>query len=96
LAGPLEIHMGCEQQLRGIIAQGAERMALENRTAPGDIAMAEENLGRFVGLMKHSAELLGHPQVLGEDTLLAADQTLIVLAFRPWPFRSGKPYEQRG
>jgi hypothetical protein len=95
-AGPLEIRDSCQQQLHEIIEQGAERMTLENRLGPADIFTAEENLGRFVGLMKHSAELLGHPQVLGEDTLFAADQTLIVLAFRPWPFRSGKPYEQHG
>jgi hypothetical protein len=54
-AGPLKIHSNCEQQLRKIVEQGVERMTLENRTTPDDIATAEQNLGRFVGLMKHNA-----------------------------------------
>jgi hypothetical protein len=84
--GPLEIRAGCEQQLREIIAQGAKRMALERRTAPDDIGMAEQNLERLIGLMKHNAELLGHPQWLGEDTLLSADSALRLMRFELWPF----------
>jgi hypothetical protein len=95
-AESIGIDTDSEQELRVIVAQGAERMTLENRVSPNDIALAERNLGRFVGLMKHSAELLGHPDSLGRDTLIAADQALVVLAFRPWPFKFGKPYEQYG
>jgi hypothetical protein len=95
-AGSLEIRDSCEEQLHEIIEQGAERMTVENRVGPADIFTAEQNLGRFVGLMKHNAQLLGHPDWLGEDTLRAADEALIVLAFRPWPFKWGKPYEHLG
>jgi hypothetical protein len=94
--GPIEIHDDCRTRLRDMIAHGTTRMALEHRTAPDDLGTAQRNLARVVGLMKYNAGLLGHPQWVGEDTLMAADQTLVVLGFRPWPFRIGKAYEQRG
>jgi hypothetical protein len=84
--GQLAIHSGCEQQLRGIVQQGAERMFTENRTTQEDVTLAEENIGRLIDLMKHHAELLNHPQWLGEDTLGATDRALQVMRFELWPF----------
>lgn len=84
--GPLEIHDNCEQQLGAIVQKGAERMFRQGRTTAQDIALAEENIERLVGLMKHQAELLGHPQWLGEDTLGEATKALQVMRFELWPF----------
>src|SRR5207248_704501 len=85
-AGPQAIHDDCKQQLHDIIQQGAERMFEENRTTATDLALAEDNIGRLVDLMKHHAELFNHPQWLGEDTLGATDNVLRVMRFELWPF----------
>jgi hypothetical protein len=85
-AGLLPIHSGCEQELHGIIQRGADRMFAENRTAPEDLVLAEANIGRLINLMKHHAELLNHPQWLGEDTLHAANRALQAMRFELWPF----------
>jgi hypothetical protein len=85
-AGSLAIHAGSEQQLHDIIQKGAERMFAENRTTKEDLSLAEDNIGRLVELMKHHAELLNHPQWLGEDTLSATDNALQVMRFELWPF----------
>jgi hypothetical protein len=85
-ADPLSIHSDCEQQLHRIIQRGAERMFAENRTAPEDLVLAEANIDRLINMMKHHAELLNHPQWLGEDTLSSVDRSFQVMRFELWPF----------
>ena len=89
-ASPAEIGPGCGHFLRAWNLLAVERMEAEGRLTPEDLATAEDNLRRFVQLMKTEAVFLGHPNRLDRDCFRAAHQRLerrsILSQFTLWPF----------
>ena len=65
-------------------------METEGRLTPGDVAIAESNLRRFIQLMKTEAVFLGHSDRLDRDCFHAAHRRLerrsILTQFTLWPF----------
>jgi hypothetical protein len=89
-ASPAEISPRCGHFLRAWNALAVERMETEGRLAPEDLATAEDNLRRFVQLMKTEAVFLGHANRLDRDCFRAAHHGLerrsILSQFTLWPF----------
>ena len=89
-ASPAEIGPSCGHFLRAWNSLAVERMEAEGRLAPEDLATAEDNLRRFVQLMKTEAVFLGHPNRLDRDCFQAAHRRLerrsILSQFTLWPF----------
>ena len=89
-ASPAEIRPSCGHFLRAWNSLAVERMETEGRLAPEDLATAEDNLRRFVQLMKTEAVFLGHPNRLDRDCFQAAHRSLerrsILSQFTLWPF----------
>ena len=55
---------------------GIERMKLEHRSSPEDLAIAENNIKRFVRLMKREGIFIGHTEQLDYDCFDAAHRIL--------------------
>jgi len=89
-ASPAEIGPSCRHFLRAWNSLAVERMEAEGRLAPEDLATAEDNLRRFVQLMKTEAVFLGHPNRLDRGCFKAAHRRLerrsILSQFTLWPF----------
>jgi hypothetical protein len=89
-ANPAEISPRCGHFLRAWNSLAVERMETEGRLAPEDLAAAEDNVRRFVQLMKTEAVFLGHPNRLDRDCFRAAHRGLerrsILSQFTLWPF----------
>jgi hypothetical protein len=77
-----QIAPGCEQYLRGMILEGVRRITIEGaREDPARIAIAEDNLRKFVARMVDEAKHL-KLDMLHENTFLHAKSILCPL----WPF----------
>jgi hypothetical protein len=80
----------CVRSLRAWNAMGIERMELEDRSSPEDLAIAENNLKRFVQLMKREGVFIGHTEQLDNDCFHAAHRSLERSSIFPqstlWPF----------
>jgi len=89
-AGPLEIHPTCALSLRAWITIGVQRMERQRRLTLEDLAIADTNLRKFIGLMKKKAVFLGKPDRLDNATFHAARRRLrrqaSLTAFALWPF----------
>jgi hypothetical protein len=89
-ASPAEIGPHCGDFLRAWNSLAVERMETEGRLTPEDLATAEDNLRRFVQMMKTEAVFLGHANRLDRDCFHAAHRRLerrsILSQFTLWPF----------
>jgi hypothetical protein len=89
-ASPAELGPTCGRFLRAWNALAVERMATEGRLTPGDLAIAESNLRRFIELMKTESVFLGHAARLDRESFHAAHQRVerrsILTQFTLWPF----------
>jgi hypothetical protein len=89
-ASPAEIVPGFGHFLRAWNSLAVERMEAEGRLASDDLTTAEDNLRRFVQLMKTEAVFLGHPNRLDRGCFRAAhrrlEQRSILSQFTLWPF----------
>ena len=89
-ATPFEIDPRCACLLRAWNAIGVERMKLDGRLSPEDLATAGNNLKGFIQLMKSEGVFIGHVDRLDNDCFHAAHRTLkrssILTQFTLWPF----------
>jgi hypothetical protein len=89
-ASPAEFGPHCRHLLQAWNTLAVERMEVEGRLTPGDLATAEHNLRQFIQLMKTEAVFLGHPDRLDRDCFHAAHRRLqrrsILTQFTLWPF----------
>ena len=89
-ARPFNIGPRCVRSLRAWNAMGIERMKLEHRSSPEDLAIAENNIKRLVRLMKREGIFIGHIEQLDYDCFDAAHRILERNSIFPqstlWPF----------
>lgn len=89
-ASPAELGPSFGRFLRAWNTLAVERMETEGRLTPGDLAIAESNLRRFIQLMKTEAVFLGHAGRLDRESFHAAHQKVerrsILTPFTLWPF----------
>ena len=87
---PLEIHPAGALSLKAWITIGVKRMERQRRLTPEDLAIADTNLRKFIGLMKKEAVFLGKPDRLDNATFHAARRRLrrqaALTTFALWPF----------
>jgi hypothetical protein len=87
--GTLKIDASCQLLLKAWITNGVERMENEGRLTPRDIAIADENLKTFIGLMKAEELSLGTDR-LDNRCFHAAQHKLerhtLLTVFSLWPF----------
>lgn len=95
VAGGVDIHAGSEQMMRQMIAEGLKKMNTANRTSPTDLLAARGCLATFVLEVKREANVLGHPDYLGEDSTGAVGDRFATLAIEIWPFIP-PPWARRG
>jgi hypothetical protein len=88
--GSLQIGPICAHSLRSWIATAVERMRLENRLTPKDLAIARANLSRLIEIIKAEAFILGRPDRLDTDAFQAAHRSVerhaMLTALNLWPF----------
>jgi hypothetical protein len=88
-AESLKIDPSCQLFLQAWITNGVERMRNENRIAPGDIAIAKDNLKTFVELMKAETHAHGTER-LDNKCFHAAQHSLerrsFLTVYSLWPF----------
>jgi len=88
--GSLQIGPICANSLRSWIATAVERMLLENRLTPQDLAIARANLTRLLEIIKAEAFILGRADRLDIDAFQAAHRSVerhaMLTAFNLWPF----------
>ncbi len=80
----------CERLLRAWNCLAVQRMEVEGRQTPEDVATAETNLRHFIELMKTEAVFLGHANRLNRDCFQSAHRRLerrsMLAQFTLWPF----------
>lgn len=85
-----DIDPRCARSLRAWNAMGVVRMEMEGRLSPEDLIIAENNLERFIQLMKTEAVFLGRLDRLDNDCFHAAHRRLarrsMLSPFTLWPF----------
>ena len=90
VASPMDIGPLCARSLRAWIAMGVTRMEIEGRLSQENLAIAENNLKRFIQLMKTEAVFIGHADRLDKACFHAAHRRLerrsILSQFTLWPF----------
>jgi hypothetical protein len=87
---PLTVNAQCRLALRALITDASNRMALEERVADEDVALASANLKRFIHEMKVESVFLGHAEELKYDSFRAArdrmERHAVITPFTLWPF----------
>ena len=99
-ASPAEFGPNCSRFLRAWNNLAVERMEVEGRLTPEDLATAESNLRRFIQLMKTEAVFLGHANRLDRACFRAAHRRLerrsLLTQFTLWPFWPNSVAEKGG
>lgn len=80
------IELRSEESLRELIREGVKRMADESRLEEADLRVAQANIRRFVGLMKHQAGLLDVSLASAPQPFDVAIEALEAASISLWPF----------